>query len=305
VPKELVTRLYPHNANVDNINTEELGRIDAQSSTYKMTSQGNKIIVDALKRGCLSPEELSIKEGASVMFTRNNFDEGYVNGTLGTVVGFGAGGYPLVKTRAGKSIEAEPVEWRVEEGARVLAKIVQVPLRLAWAITVHKSQGMSLDAAHMDLSQAFEYGQGYVALSRVRTLGGLYLAGFNQRALEVHPEILEKDADFRSESALAIRTFEALPAEELADMQKRFITMSGGKEPEEVKKERAEAMSGVEKMRQKHPNAYRPWSAEDDARLTDLFRSNTKVSELVKEFGRQRGAINSRLIRLGLVEPEL
>jgi ATP-dependent DNA helicase PIF1 len=86
----------------------------------------------------------------------------------------------------------EPAEWRIDDGGKTLARINQLPLRLAWAMTVHKSQGMSLDAAHMDLSQAFEYGQGYVALSRVRTLEGLSLAGLNQRALEVHPEIMEK-----------------------------------------------------------------------------------------------------------------
>ena len=62
-----------------------------------------------------------------------------------------------------------------------------MPLRLAWAITVHKSQGMSLDAAVIDLSRAFEYGQGYVALSRVRELVGLHLLGLNERALRVHP----------------------------------------------------------------------------------------------------------------------
>jgi len=68
------------------------------------------------------------------------------------------------------------------------------------AITVHKSQGMSLDAAVMDLSGAFEYGQGYVALSRVRSLEGLHLLGWNARALEVHPAVLRKDFEFRAAS---------------------------------------------------------------------------------------------------------
>ncbi len=304
----LQTELYPHNADVDRINDEALSRIDAPARFFEMRSEGNKTLVEALKRGCLSPEGLALKEGAAVMFTRNNFDTGYVNGTLGIVIGFSINGYPLVRTREGKEIEAAPEEWRVDDGPRTLAKISQIPLRLAWAITVHKSQGMSLDAAVMDLSRAFEYGQGYVALSRVRTLKGLYLTGFNERALAVHPEILERDTQFRGASDAARETFTQMDGGELAELQQRFVQKSGGKEPEEVKKERAAAAGQkgrLEKMREKHPQAYKPWSKEDDAKLTELFRNSTSVSSLVKEFGRQRGAINSRLIRLGLVEPDL
>ena len=310
-PAGQCTRLYPHNEDVNRINDAALASLAAQPATYRMTSVGNKTMVEALKKGCLSPEVLTLKTGASVMFTRNNFDGGYVNGTLGTVEGFSAGGFPLVRTRGGVLIEAEPAEWRVEDGKKVLAKLTQVPLRLAWAITVHKSQGMSLDAAHMDLSAAFAYGQGYVALSRVRTLDGLYLAGFNRRALEVHPEILEEDRGFRSASAAAAAAFAAMPEAEVATLQKNFVKLSGGKEPSaessklQTTDNKQAPNSKLEKMREKHPNAYRPWSKDDDAKLTELFRASTKVSQLVKEFGRQRGAINSRLIRLGLVEPEL
>lgn len=304
-PGGTCTRLYPHNENVDRINEAELGKIAGEAHTYHMHTQGAKALTDALVRGCLSPEVLALKEGAAVMFTRNNFDQGYVNGTLGKVSGFSEAGYPMVATREGKRIEVEPIEWRIEDGKRVLAKIVQVPLRLAWAITVHKSQGMSLDAAHMDLSQAFEYGQGYVALSRVRTLEGLYLAGFNRRSLEVHPHILEKDREFKNESTAATRAFNAMPPGERLELQKNFIKLSGGKEPVPGEKKAEPELSRLEKMRLKHPNAYRPWSAEDDAKLTELFRDNATVSTLTKEFGRHRGAINSRLVRLGLVEPDL
>ena len=75
----------------------------------------------------------------------------------------------------------------MEEEGKVLARVEQMPLRLAWAITVHKSQGMSLDAAEIDLSRAFVPGQGYVALSRLRNLVGLSLCGFNDMALAMHP----------------------------------------------------------------------------------------------------------------------
>ena len=308
---DLSTRLYPHNADVDRLNDEALTQVDAPVRMFEMRSEGGKALVESLKRGCLSPQTLALKEGGRVMFTRNNFDKGYVNGTLGTVTGFSEGGFPIVHTREGRVIEAAPEEWRIDDRARTLAKITQVPLRLAWAITVHKSQGMSLDSAVMDLRQAFEYGQGYVALSRVRSLKGLFLAGFNERALRMHPGVLKRDASFRSASAAAAAAFAAMPAEELAALHKQFVQKSGGREPSmkdpknKHTNNKQDQSSKLEMMREKHPNAYRPWSKEDDARLTELFRNEATVPTLVKEFGRQRGAINSRLIRLGLVEPDL
>ena len=105
---------------------------------------------------------------------------------------------------------------------------MQIPLRLAWAITVHKSQGMSMDAAIMDLSRAFEYGQGYVALSRVRSLAGIHLMGINQRALEVHPEIRDKDKHFRESSHAARERFQTLEPFQLKEMHANFIRAIGG-----------------------------------------------------------------------------
>ncbi len=308
-PVGQVTELYPHNANVDTVNNAELAKLDGVERSYTMLEQGNKTLVEALKRGCLSPELLVVKEGASVMFTRNNFEQGYVNGTLGTVIGFTDSGMPVVRTRGGKRIEVDPAEWRVEDGKRVLAKINQVPLRLAWAMTVHKSQGMSLDAAAMDLSQAFEYGQGYVALSRVKTLDGLYLRGFNNRALEVHPQILDKDADFRAASVAASTAFANIATEELKSMQDNFVKLAGGHEVLHSAKNKKEGgqepeISKLDKLRQKHPNAYRPWSEADDTKLQELFERGSTPSQLQKEFGRQRGSIHARLVKLGLIEAE-
>src|SRR3989338_5761068 len=200
-PRDGITQLYSHNADVNAINDAELAKLAGKAKTFEMEGRGPEKLVGALKRGCLSPEVLSLKIGARLMFTKNDvMTHRYVNGTLGVVTGFAETGYPFVKTNAGKTIYAEPDEWRIEDGGRVLARIIQIPLRLAWAMTVHKSQGMSLDAAHMDLSDTFEYWQGYVALSRVRTLAGLSLAGLNTRALEVHPDTLSRDSEFREQS---------------------------------------------------------------------------------------------------------
>ena len=152
--------------------------LEGSPKSFVMEGRGAPAIVAALKKRCLSPEALFLKLNASVMFTKNNPKEGFVNGTLGDVTGFSSyNNYPTVKTREGRTILVEPMEWSVEEGGVVRGSISQLPLRLAWAITVHKSQGLSLDEAVMDLSQVFEYGQGYVALSRVRSLEGLYLVG--------------------------------------------------------------------------------------------------------------------------------
>jgi hypothetical protein len=96
-------------------------------------------------------------------------------------------------------------------------------------MTVHKSQGMSMDAAVMDLSQVFEYGQGYVALSRVRRLSGLYLLGLNEHALKVSPDVLKKDIEFKKKSVEAEKVFGSLSADELKKMHENFVVACGGK----------------------------------------------------------------------------
>ncbi len=227
---ENTTKLFSHNLNVDMVNNLELNKIQEDVKVFKMKSDGNDKLVEVLKKGCLSPENLELKIGAVVMCTKNNQKEHYVNGTLGVVIDFDEfNGYPIIKTKSGRSITITPMDWVVEENGKVRAQITQVPLRLAWAMTVHKSQGMSLDAAVMDLSQVFEYGQGYVALSRVRRLSGLYLLGINERALKVHPEILEKDIYFKESSNDAENVFGKLHKDELEKMHKNFIIAFSGK----------------------------------------------------------------------------
>jgi len=223
-----VPRLYSHNADVDRENAVELAGLPGKVHRFLMNSKGGPNLIEGLKRGCLSPEVLELKEGAAVMFTKNAPQGKYANGTLGTVVDFMAGGLPVVETRGGEYITVEPVDWQLEENGKVRASITQLPLRLAYALTIHKSQGQSLDAALIDLSKAFEYGQGYVALSRVRTLAGLHLLGINDRALMVHPDILEKDRDFRLASGAAAETFATMPPDEIEQMQKNFVMANGG-----------------------------------------------------------------------------
>ena len=222
-----MTRLYTHNADVDRINNMRLAALPEEEHTFNMESQGITALVDQLKKGCLSPETLLLKKGAQVMFTKNNYEMGFVNGTLGEVVGFNDE-LPAVKTKQGRIISVMPMEWSIEEDGRSLARIIQIPLRLAWAITVHKSQGMTLDTAVVDLSNAFEYGQGYVAISRVRSLSGLFLLGLNKRALQVHPEIAEIDTVFRNESYKAVQALDLYSETDLVKKHENFIRRSGG-----------------------------------------------------------------------------
>lgn len=134
------------------------------------------------------------------MFCANNFKEGFVNGTRARVVRFSNAGNPVVLTTDGAEISVQPHSWYTynDSGNHVVAEVSQYPLRLAWAVTVHKSQGLSLDAALIDLSQAFTPGMGYVALSRVRSLEGLYLRGMNDQALELDQDIAKFDKELKN-----------------------------------------------------------------------------------------------------------
>ncbi len=224
-----IPRLFAHNVDVDRINADALANLKGQPSTFFMTTQGSDTLVAGLKRGCLSPENLFLKKDAVVMCTKNNPTSGFANGTLGTVVGFDEmSGYPVIKTKEGQVLVIEPMDWAVEQEGRVRARITQVPLRLAWAITIHKSQGMSMDAAAIDLSGVFEHGHGYVALSRVRTLAGLHLLGWSERALLIHPRVAEQDMQFRVRSEDAKMVFEEMSDAEKKGMEDNFVRASGG-----------------------------------------------------------------------------
>ncbi|ODA68713.1 exonuclease V subunit alpha [Methyloligella halotolerans] len=149
------TRLFTHNAAVDEINGRELRKLPGDAKRFPMHATGPEVFVNTLKRGCLSPEQLVLKEGAVVMFTKNDPGLRFVNGTLGEVISFDdETGNPMIRMRSGKMIVAEPTKWKIDENGKERASITQLPLRLAWAMTVHKSQGMSLDAAVIDLSRA-------------------------------------------------------------------------------------------------------------------------------------------------------
>ncbi|MGI8637370.1 MAG: HRDC domain-containing protein, partial [Segetibacter sp.] len=197
-----VTRLFSHNVDVDSINQKKLDSIDSATKRYKMETKGRARYIESLQKSVLAPETLELKIGAEVMFVANNFSLGFSNGTRGQIVAFNDEGAPLIKLQAkDRVIAAAPHTWSVTEDGATRAEATQLPLRLAWAITIHKSQGMSLDSALIDLSRSFTPGMGYVALSRVRSLSGLYLVGINSMAMRLHPDVYEFDRQLQRDSS--------------------------------------------------------------------------------------------------------
>lgn len=312
----LPTKLYTHNVDVDAINMRELALLPEQEQRYLMTSRGSDPLIAALKKSTLAHEELRLKKGAEVMFIKNNFEEGYVNGTRGKVVDFDAMGAPVVEIYAnGKRIHVERGDWEVEENGKVKASVSQYPLRLAWAITIHKSQGMSLDSAEIDLSKTFAYGMGYVALSRVRTLAGIRLVGFAPDALAVDPVVLALDAKLQSESEANVALFGKLKKAEQEKLETEFILRVGGKVVKEkvVKKAKAaknpkEANAAwaekLAKLRELHPKAYMPWLPDEDDALKIKFAMNLSLEDISKDLGRNPNSVRLRLVTHGLLEAD-
>ena len=226
------TKLYSRNMNVDAINEQELASLHGQEKIYQMETKGFSGLIAGLKKSCLALEQLKLKIGAEVMFIKNDILGKYVNGTRSVVVGFDKNeGWPIVKTYDNEMILVYPEEWKYEDNGVVHATITQIPLRLAWAITIHKSQGMTLDAAEIDLGDAFEPGMGYVALSRVRSLSGLKLMNLNEMALTVHPKILQQDKIFQKNSADTLQYLHSLSEIEKAQYHEETLIerFEGGK----------------------------------------------------------------------------
>lgn len=221
------TELFTKNIAVDAYNIDRLAALSAEPHTYQMEGKGAEKFIEALKKWCLAPETLVVKRGARVMFVKNNPDEGYMNGSIGHVVGFDEG-MPIVELLDGTAIICKTSSWSIEENGKTKGAIEQIPLRLAWAITVHKSQGMTLDTAVMNLLDAFVPGQGYVALSRVRSLDGLILRGFNSMSLEVDPRVREYDATLSRTSLTVVEDLEMMSPKEILEAQEATILRFGG-----------------------------------------------------------------------------
>lgn len=163
------------------INLMELSRLNAPEYSYKAVFEGE---YEAVESQLPAPAELVLRKGARVMFLRNGMQ--WVNGTMGVVTDLDEKEIK-VKIDGGDEVAVPPEAWEkvrysFNEGKQkvemeITGKMIQYPLKLAWAVTVHKSQGMTFEQMYLDLShQPFAFGQTYVALSRCKTLAGLTLS---------------------------------------------------------------------------------------------------------------------------------
>lgn len=181
------TILTTHNAKVEKINQLELQKIPRNEIKFDAQFSGREDKIDFLKRNCIAQEALKLKVGAQVMMVKNTYQkEGIINGSLGVVRDFSAKkSYPVVEFSNGKTFTITPEEWlceRYDEEKKLTiidATMSQIPLILAWAMTIHKSQGLTLDKISCDLSDVFSPGQAYVALSRARDLEGVFIEEIN------------------------------------------------------------------------------------------------------------------------------
>lgn len=283
-----LTELHTVNIDVDALNDKKLAALGGDEIFYTQVTTGSANYVENLQRSVLAPATLRLKEGALVMAVKNAADRKYANGSIGTVVAFeSVTEYPIVRFRNGREVTMQPDTWELRDGDKKRAGITQIPLRLAWAITVHKSQGMTLDGARIDLRKAFVEGMGYVALSRVKSLDTLYLHGINRMALQMSEDAKHIDGLLRDKTARDYKRFKHL-TQQASERASR---------PEPKKKTTGSSSwsEKIEKMRETYPNAYRPWTNDQDAVLKQEFLNGLDVPALSSLLGRHQRSVIMRL----------
>lgn len=180
-PEDGYIRLMTHNRQVDYVNETELEKLDSKPFTFVAAVTGT-----FPEESYPTADSLTLKKGAQVMFIKNDPDRRFINGTLGEVKSIDKNSIAVRLAESGMIIDVEPMEWQniryqfdeesKEISSKQIGRFKQYPLKAAWAITVHKSQGLTFDKAIIDVHAAFSPGQAYVALSRCRTLDGLVLS---------------------------------------------------------------------------------------------------------------------------------
>lgn len=185
----LATRLCSHVKEAEEINEFQLNELKSESKTYVAQDSDNSM-TSLLNQQLTVPDKLVLKIGAQVMLLKNiNVSNGLVNGARGVVIKF-TDNVPIIQFKAGVQYHAKLEKWNVKTTTGLVIQRKQVPLKLAWAFSIHKSQGLTLDCVEMCLARVFDAGQSYVALSRAQSLQSLRVLDFNSQQVWAHSDVL-------------------------------------------------------------------------------------------------------------------
>ena len=191
------TMFLPTNAMVDEVNEEELDILADEGKDFLEFEMKVEVydfkakpyMIEKFIKDCPAIQTLQLCVGAQVMLLHNmNIDTGLVNGSRGIITSF-VEDKPMVKFLNGIEVPIDYFIWEVEKNDQKIMSITQIPLRLGYAFTIHKCQGLTLDYAEVDLENIFEFGQSYCALSRVRTLEGLCIHGLHFDKIRCNPKV--------------------------------------------------------------------------------------------------------------------
>lgn len=184
-------RLFPFRKQSEDFNLRQLNKIDRQAEVFPTLYWGDQGRIEKMKDSFPVPEELILKEGAEVIFTQNDPQKRWINGTQGVVRQIKAGKITVEK-RFGREVTVEPVSFDLMNAeGEIVMSASQFPLNLGYATTIHKSQGATLDKVWCDLSQLWEPGQAYVALSRLRDSSGLNLIKWSANSIRADQDVIK------------------------------------------------------------------------------------------------------------------
>lgn len=188
------TKLYAKNINVteqNNIELDKLAKKGLEFNAYELTAEvpnNKKYMKNKFAKFCPVNKRIELCKGAQVMLAKNlDLSAGLANGSRGVVIDFTDKHIPIVKFLNGEERVIHIDSWEIEENNKIVCRLYQIPLRIAYALTIHRCQGCSLDYAEIDLSDIFEYGQAYVALSRLKSLQGLSIINIDYECIQVDP----------------------------------------------------------------------------------------------------------------------
>lgn len=293
-PEDGYIRLMTHNRQVDYVNETELEKLDSKPYTFVAAVTGT-----FPEESYPTADSLTLKKGAQVMFIKNDPERRFINGTLGEVKSIDKNSIAVRLAESGTVIDVEPMEWQniryqfdeesKEISSKQIGRFKQYPLKAAWAITVHKSQGLTFDKAIIDVHAAFSPGQAYVALSRCRTLDGLVLSSPVSASVFMRDNAVDAYMNYisRSVEELAFSScyeyfeYEKKPdPEEVAPVKKVKVNQE---KPKKVKTEELRDESGKELIT--FECSYR------------LYKQGNTIGQIAEKRGLNQSTIEGHLAR--------